>query len=250
MKVETLEKGDKFLSIELSDFKVSLVNAIRRAILNNVETIAIDDVLIHKNTSHMYDEVLALRLGLIPIKTFPEIKKKGKEFTFKLNESGPKNVYASDLKCGDQDIRPIYEKMLIIKLNEGEKLELEAKATFGSGKEHAKFSPGHAAYHFQPEITITKKDVRGATKIASLCPVDILDGSGNKLAVKKGQLNNCILCRACEDFAGENIIKISSDPTKIIFNLESWGQLDAKEILNEAVESLEDETKEIAKSVS
>ncbi len=250
MDVKVLGKEEESLSLELSDFKVSLVNALRRAILNDVNTVAIDDVTIYKNTSSMYDEVLALRLGLIPIKTVPELNKKGKEFTFKLNESGPKTVYASDLKPSDDDVRPIYEKMLLMRLNEGEKIELEAKAVFGSGKEHAKFAPAHVTYHFQPVITTTKKEIRGSNKIASLCPVDILDGSDNKLSVKKGQLNKCILCNACEDFAGEDVIKISSDPSKIILNIESWGQLDYKEILTEAAENLETEAKELIKSLS
>ena len=139
MEVSLLEQKDNKVSFVFSDFKLSLVNAIRRSIINSVRTLAIEDVTVYKNTSTMYDEVLASRLGLIPLKTFPELGKSKKEFIFKLKEMGPKAVHASDLVPSDKDVVPVYGDMLIINLKEGEAIELEAKAVFGSGVDHAKF---------------------------------------------------------------------------------------------------------------
>ncbi|MCL4362540.1 hypothetical protein M1585_03620, partial [Candidatus Parvarchaeota archaeon] len=65
----------------------------------------------------------------------------------------------------------------------------------------------------------------------------------------KGKLSECILCKACEDYAGSDVISVTSETNKIIFDIESWGQLTIKEILNEAVSTLEDEVKEIAQKV-
>ncbi len=249
MEASIIKSEGKTSTLLLSDFKVSLVNALRRAIINSVQTMAIEDLNIYKNTSSMYDEILASRLGLVPLKTIAALSKSKKEITFKLKETGPKAVHASDLMCEDKDISPVYPDTLIINLKEGETIDLEAKATFGNGQEHIKFSPAHAFYHFYPSITIKKGDVKGAAKIASLCPVDILEGQGDKLAVKKGKLQDCILCKACEDFAGPDNIKIESDHDKIVFEIENWGQMDTKEILEQAFESLEDEVKEIEKKV-
>ncbi len=242
------QEGDA-VEMLLTGFAPALVNAIRRTIINNVYTIAIDDVTIYKNTSSMYDEVLASRLGLLPIKTLSSLNKGEKSFTFKLKETGPKAVHASDLICEDEDVKPVYGDMLIINLREGEAIELEAKAVFGNGQDHTKFTPAHVFYHFYPVIDIKKGEVKGAQKIASLCPVDILDGNGNKLTVKKGKLPECILCKACEDYAGSDVIKISSDTDRIVMNVESWNQLETKEILKEAISALETEVKEIAKKV-
>jgi DNA-directed RNA polymerase II subunit RPB3 len=47
--------------------KVCMVNALRRAIIADVATLAIDDVTVYKNTSALDDEVIAHRLGLVPI---------------------------------------------------------------------------------------------------------------------------------------------------------------------------------------
>lgn len=248
MEASVIKSDGKISTLLLSDFKLSLVNALRRSIINSVSILAIDDLTIYKNTSSMYDEILASRLGLIPLRT-SEVPKSKKEVTFKLKETGPKAVHASDLVSEDKDIVPAYPDILIIDLKEGESLELEAKAIFGTGQEHIKFSPAHVFYHFYPVIDIKKGAVKGAEKIASLCPVNILEGSGDKLAVKKGKLQECILCKACEDFAGSENISISSDNKKIVFEIENWGQLDTKEILDQAFSSLEDEVKEIGKKI-
>ena len=246
MEASLIKTDGKTATLLLSGFKLSLVNALRRAIINSVNTLAIDDVTVYKNTSPMYDEIVAARLGLVPIKTLPALSKSKKEITFKLKETGPKVVHASDLICEDKDMAPVYPETLIIKLKEGETIDLEAKAVFGKGSQHIKFSPAHVFYHFYPIIDIKKGAVKGATKIASLCPVDILEGSGDKLAVKKGKLPECILCKACEDYAGEEVIKISSDEDKVIFELESWGQLELNDIIEQATDALGKEVKELS----
>lgn len=50
-----------------------LANTFRRVILSDVPTMAIDKVHILNNTSIIQDEVLAHRLGLIPIKADPRL---------------------------------------------------------------------------------------------------------------------------------------------------------------------------------
>ena len=54
---------------------------------------------------------------------------------------------------------------------------------------------------------------------------------------------------ACQDYAGEDVIKISADKNKLVFEVESWGQLTVKEIFEEAFDNLEKEIKETAKAV-
>jgi DNA-directed RNA polymerases I and III subunit RPAC1 len=54
----------------------SIANAFRRILLAEVPTIAIEDVFVYNNTSIIHDEVLAQRLGLIPLTGNPEGFKK------------------------------------------------------------------------------------------------------------------------------------------------------------------------------
>lgn len=48
-------------------------NAFRRILLSEVPTMAFDKVLMYLNTSIIQDEVLAHRLGLIPLKADPRL---------------------------------------------------------------------------------------------------------------------------------------------------------------------------------
>ena len=56
-----------------TDIEIDLANAIRRSVLE-IPTMAIDEVEIIKNDSALYDEIIAHRIGLIPIKTEKAIK--------------------------------------------------------------------------------------------------------------------------------------------------------------------------------
>lgn len=51
----------------------SIANAFRRILIAELPTMAIEKVLIANNTSVIQDEVLAHRLGLIPIKADPRL---------------------------------------------------------------------------------------------------------------------------------------------------------------------------------
>ena len=60
------EKSDDKISFT-TDINISLVNAIRRSV-NEIPILAIDELEITKNDSALYDELIAHRAGLIPLK--------------------------------------------------------------------------------------------------------------------------------------------------------------------------------------
>lgn len=55
------------MEFDLIGLDASLANALRRIIISEVPTMAIENVFVMNNTGVMQDEVLAHRLGLIPI---------------------------------------------------------------------------------------------------------------------------------------------------------------------------------------
>jgi DNA-directed RNA polymerase I and III subunit RPAC1 len=63
--------SDDELVLEFNHVDVSFVNALRRILLSEIPTVAIEHVYMWNNTSIIHDEVLAHRLGLIPIKMDP-----------------------------------------------------------------------------------------------------------------------------------------------------------------------------------
>ncbi len=58
---------------DLSGVDAPVANALRRILLSEIPTMAIEKVLLFQNTSVIQDEVLAHRLGLIPIKVDPRL---------------------------------------------------------------------------------------------------------------------------------------------------------------------------------
>lgn len=59
------------MQFDLVGVDAAIANAIRRILLAEIPTMAIEDVYIWNNTSVIQDEVLSHRLGLVPIKADP-----------------------------------------------------------------------------------------------------------------------------------------------------------------------------------
>lgn len=60
------------IELDLVGVDASVANAIRRVLLAEVPTVAIENVYVWNNTSIVVDEVFAHRLGLVPLKIDPK----------------------------------------------------------------------------------------------------------------------------------------------------------------------------------
>lgn len=157
VSMKILEDTGTSIKVELSDIDRSYANAIRRFCISEVPSMAIDDVVILENSSVLYDEILASRLGLIPIKTdlsryvLPEKCDCKSELgcskcrvLFVLDATAKDRVttvFSGDLVSEDKETRPVSETIPIVKLAKGQSIKLEAYAKLGRGKEHAKWQP-------------------------------------------------------------------------------------------------------------
>lgn len=236
----------------------AFANLLRKTIIDEVPTMAIEDVEIRKNSSVFYDEIVAHRLGLVVFKTdltayeLPEECKCNGEgcsrcrLEVSLKAKGPGYAYASDIKSKDPKVVPVFPKTPIVKLIKGQTLELEATAVLGNGKTHMKWSPGLAFYKYLPVVEV-KKGVKDAKAVAGVCPADIFDAKGD-LKVKDENLLKCNLCGACAELEPEHI-KLNESGKDFVFTIESWGQLDAKEIVKSAVDIIQAKTDELVKLV-
>lgn len=76
-KVKVLHMAPHEMKFILSETDTSVANALRRIIIAEVPTLAIDLVEFHDNTSVLNDEYIAHRLGLIPLRYQPPDSMKG-----------------------------------------------------------------------------------------------------------------------------------------------------------------------------
>ncbi len=235
-------KDKQQLSFVLKCSTPVFANTMRRLIINNVPTMAIHDVEFRKNNSSLYDEVIAHRLGLIPLKTdlasyevpktAEDVEKAQCHVKLTLKAKGPCTVYASDLKSKDPKIAPVYPKMIIVKLLEEQELELEATAVLGFGKDHTKWCPGIAWYTFEPSIKVNNSS-KYFDEFKNKYPPQAFDKSGKldkKLIIENNVVDACI--GVCDD-----ILTVEYNKENFLFHIESFGQLHCKEILTTAVEA-------------
>ena len=169
MDIKLLKKQNNKLTFLIKDTNPAFVNTLRRIMISEVPTLAVKKVTFVKNNSALFDEVIAHRLGMLPLKTDLESYNlqekcdcKGKgcarcQTFITVKAEGPLTVYASDLKSQDPEVKLVYPKMPIIKLLKGQELEFEATVSLGLGKDHIKFSPCLASYRGYPQFTVNKK---------------------------------------------------------------------------------------------
>ncbi|HLD37369.1 MAG TPA: DNA-directed RNA polymerase subunit D [Candidatus Nanoarchaeia archaeon] len=232
-----------------------MANAIRRS-ANEIPILAIDEIEFLKNDSALYDEIIAHRLGLVPLKNEKladgeKCSCKGKgcgkcTVQLKLSAVGPCTVYSKSLKGAEV----VYDKMPIVMLTEGKELELVAKARLGRGVEHAKFSPGLVYYRNKAQIEIGK-DCDLCEDCVKACPLKIIKKDKKIIASEEDRYlcDSCEACvEACKKKHDRGHINISPSG-EIVFFIESFGQIDAKDILEGAIETLNKNLEQVNKEL-
>ncbi|KAH6562152.1 hypothetical protein BASA50_007684 [Batrachochytrium salamandrivorans] len=150
------------VSFILSNTDLAVANALRRTMIADVPTVAIDLVEFESNSSVLTDEFLAHRLGLIPLNSeqvasitytrdcscqqyCPQCSVE-LHLNVRCDEDHTREVTSRDLISAHSNIVPIIggdgdPGILIAKLRKGQEINLRCIAKKGTAKEHAKWSP-------------------------------------------------------------------------------------------------------------
>lgn len=231
-------------------------NTIRRMIIEEVPTLAVENLEIKDNNSALFDEMLGLRLGLLPIKTdlkSYELKEKCKckgegcarcELNIHLKAGKKGFVYAEEAKSADPKCKFVQPKMPVVKLLPKQKVDVTMTAILGNGKMHTKWSPGLAFYKSAPVLKLGK--VKDPKAVVEKCSDGVFTLRGNTLSVAQDKVLESQLLEYYASLDKGISLEYSDD---FIFTVESWGQLSCKDMLNKSGELLVEKAEEMEKLV-
>lgn len=195
VKVDVIRFDAQNITFNIKGVDVSVANALRRVMIADVQTVAIDLVEIIENSSVLCDEFLAHRLGMIPLdsKKAPELRKPFEyagdddsatdvhlELNVRCHSDQARDITSEDLVSYDERVRPVLFKgatsgstnsggVLIAKLRKNQQISLKCIARKGSGKDHAKWSPvATAVFKPDPVVQINESIMKSLTGTTSI----------------------------------------------------------------------------------
>ncbi|KAI0739508.1 insert subdomain of RNA polymerase alpha subunit [Daedaleopsis nitida] len=272
LKVSVKRLSQRSVEFDLVGVDASIANAFRRILLAEVPQIAIEDVFVFNNTSVIQDEVLAHRLGLIPLNVDPhvfdfrkDIPTERNTIVFRLNVTCERGKTPSNggspyihefVKSGDLEWVPQGEQndifgasvpaatnkdIVIAKLRPGQVIEVELHAIKGVGKDHAKWSPvATATYRTHPLILLNpSKPVPPhlAQKFAScFSPGVVKVGADNKVSIDEKHLRKETMSREVlrhKEFDG--CVELKRIRDWFIFSVESEGPYTPQSLFPESI---------------
>ena len=274
MKIDVQEMTPTKAEFVISDTNPTFVNALRRTIVADVPKMAINNVEFHlgpimdesnkayESISPLFDEIVAHRLSLVPVPTDLDQYNFRSECScagegcpsctimYSLNKKGPCTVYSGDLEpVGSDQFRIKDDLIPIVKLEDDQALLVYATAELGRGRDHAKWQATiGAGYRYAANIEIDNDKCDAGCSCAEICPKDVLVKEGRKL--KAVHPERCNLCDSCVEMCEVDAIKVTGDPTKVVFRFETDGSMAAKDVLLKGLSILEEQFEHLREQVS
>ncbi len=244
MQITSLESTPSkaaFLITKTGADGTAVLNAVRRAIISQLESFAIEDVTVYENNSALFNEYIAHRLGLIPL-SYEESMAPDAQVEFSLMAEGPCTVYSRDLKTADEKVRVFAQNIPIAVLGLDQKLRLEATAIPGTSKTHAKFQCAHASYAQLVQLTVAKKV--SDDDIVQTYPET--KEKPEEFAKKHPELCDFNLEHVQ---IGDDVYKVDCKPDEFLFYVESYNNIPAQKQFERAVELVKSKLLELSKEM-
>ncbi|MDC0366976.1 hypothetical protein OAM67_00965 [bacterium] len=132
------------IKVRLQPCTPAFANSLRRIMMTEIQTWAIDKVLVRKNNTNMQDELLAHRIGLVPVLVPQTFTRKKVKFRAHVR-CGSKLPFV-DLKNADFQTETVgatlgQGKIGLCRLAPNQEIDIQAIAKKGCGMQNAKWSP-------------------------------------------------------------------------------------------------------------
>ncbi|MGZ0747651.1 DNA-directed RNA polymerase subunit D [Haloparvum sp. AD34] len=242
--VEFIERDDRSARVLIRGLTPAFANGIRRAMIADVPTFSIDTVRFVENSSVLFDEMVGLRLGLVPLTTPLDEFEIGDEVTLALDVEGPDNAYSGDIETSDPMVEPAEDNVPVIELNEGQRIELEADAVLDTGKEHAKHQGGvSVGYRHLQKVTV-EGDLGEFDEDEARILRGVIETEGGEV-IPTNEFGNDL----SEKFPGKDV-SVEDVPEAFVFHIETDGSFSVEELLLRAIDSIEERADELQTKVA
>jgi DNA-directed RNA polymerase alpha subunit len=165
---------------------IPIINALRRIMISEIPTWAIDLVQFKENTTVLPEEFIAHRLGLLPLTSSIDPNCDAVKLCFDCTATRDGEEWTSDmLESNSATIVSAIDGNPIVKANCGQKLNLTAIAKKNIGREHSKWSPVSICFHREtPDGILFTIETTG-----SLNPVEVMQKA---IDILKQKLQTCM----------------------------------------------------------
>src|SRR3989440_4528670 len=270
--MKVLAGAPESMRLLIEETEPSYANALRRVLVSDVPKMAIEDVEFHlgpiraeegkeyEGVSPLFDEMIAHRLGLVPIPTDLGLYNRREDcptchgegcpnctIIYSVNKRGPGLVTSGDLEpIGDAKLRPTDQKIPIVKLGDGQAMLVYATAVLGNGKDHAKWQATHGVGdRYYPILKA------GGKNLDALDPaVPFFESDMESPATEEEETlelsSDCKMCKKFIDQYKVESVKAGNDPTRIVMEFETDGSLSAKAVLVASLDILAKRFSELA----
>ncbi|KAL9115125.1 MAG: hypothetical protein Q9227_000919 [Pyrenula ochraceoflavens] len=259
-RVTVREAGTDTVDFVLSSVDLALANSLRRVMLAEIPTVAIDLVDVRTNTSVLPDEMLAHRLGLVPL--ISKDCHTDMEYTRDCDCDGSCDrctvILELQAKCQNQEKMLVFAKDLVVvgprpsdqigntvmkdpqrngpliaKLRRGQELNLTCTAKKGIAKEHAKWAPTAAiGFEYDPTNRLRHTDYWYEDNAKDEWPVD------ERNATWETEATNT-----------DAPFDPDAKPETFFFDVEGIGSLEPDQIVQQGIAVLQNKLAEIIKSL-
>ena len=260
------------VTFQLQPTHVSYANTLRRAILTEVESVGFrsdikedgstSDISVTKNTTPMTNEMLADRIGLLPVWAENPLTWDPEEYTFHLRVESDKDT-SRDVVAADFEVRqrpatgdgepatvgnvkffnpnPITKQTCLIAILKGKQpnqapqaIELTARASMGTGRQHVRFSPvSQCSYKYTIDEDSERQKVVFEKWLQTTKKVD--PKSLEKEAERRDKLMREFKTMEVERCF---LVNEKNEPYSFDFTIESKGTLPVNYIIGRALEKI------------
>ncbi len=260
--IKVLSRTPARIEVLFEGYEPEFVNAIRRLALSDVPSLAVDFIYVYDNSSSVFDEIIAHRLGLVVFKSdhlLAELRSPEEcrdadekdescyvemilEAEVPADADRGRYVTAAELSIAGNRTEAVYPDTPITYLAPGQRVHIVAYARLGRGREHGKWSPATVAV--SQYVPIVEYD---ASKASSECLECVqaypevkraMESGGAGKVELIGNINTSGLRYCAETVCGE-ALRLIYDENRIVLTIESNGSLAPERIVLEALKALE-----------